>query len=71
MTVKKRDARKATAGRSLAEGEYTYAPNPISITHITPEQKEWVEKRNKAVGIFNTTGDRTMADELGISLPER
>ena len=58
-------------GRPLAEGEYTYAPNPISITTITPEQKDWVEKRNKAIGIFNVTGDRTMADELGIPLPER
>ena len=71
MTAKKRDAKNIPAGEPLAEGEYTYAPNPISITHITPEQREWVEKRNKAVGIFNITGDRTMADELGIPLPER
>ena len=71
MTTRKKDTRRYTTGKPLADGEYTYAPNPISITRITPEQKEWVEMRNKAVGIFNTTGDRTMADELGISLPER
>ena len=71
MTTKRKDTRESLTGRPLAEGEYTYAPNPISITHITPEQKEWVEKSNEAIGIFNTTGDRTMANKLGISLPGR
>ncbi len=71
MTAKRRDARKSLVGRPLAEGEYTYASSPISLSHITPEQKEWVEKCNEAIGVFNTTGDRTMANKLGISLPER
>ena len=71
MTMRKKGARRPITGKPLAEGEYTYAPNPISITHVTPEQKEWVEKSNEAIGIFNTTGDRAPANKLGISLPER
>ncbi|MCY4651563.1 MAG: hypothetical protein OXC95_00190 [Dehalococcoidia bacterium] len=55
----------------LADGEYTDAPNAFtSVWRITPEQKEWVEKYNEAIGILNTTGDRTMVEELGISLSE-
>lgn len=59
-------------GEPLADGEYTDAPNAFnSVWHITPEQEEWVEKYNKAVGIMNTTGDRTMVEELGIPLHKR
>ncbi len=59
-------------GDPLADGEYTNAPNSFaSVWRLTPEQKEWVEKYNKAIGIMNTTGDRTMVEELGISLSDR
>lgn len=59
-------------GEPLADGEYTSAPNSFaSAWHMTPEQREWVKKYNEAIGVFNTTGDRTLAEELGIQLPER
>ncbi len=64
--------KKKVIGEPLADGEYTYAPNTFpSIWHITPEQKEWVDKRNKAIGIFNTTGDKRLIEELGISLEDK
>ena len=64
MTTRIADERELV-GEPLADGEYTDAPNPPpSVWHITPEQEEWVENYNKAVGVMNVTGDRTMLDKL-------
>ena len=66
MEEKTIDGEKLLPGAPLADGEYTYAPSTFSLWRITPEQREWVEKYNEAIGILNTTGDRTKALELGI-----
>ena len=64
MATSTRD-KQELIGEPLAAGEYTDAPNPpSSVWHITPEQEKWVENYNKAVGIMNVTGDRTMLDKL-------
>ena len=66
MEEKTSDRKQLVRNMPLAGGEYTYAPSTFSLWHITPEQREWVDKYNEAIGALNTTGDRTKVLELGI-----
>ena len=66
MEEKTKDREQLVKSTPLPDGEYTYAPSSFSLWHITPEQREWVDKYNEAIGVLNTTGDRTKALELGI-----
>ena len=66
MEEKTTDGEELLTGAPLKYGEYTDAPSTFSLWRITPEQREWVEKYNEAMGILNTTGDRTKALQLGI-----
>ena len=34
--------------------------------HMTPEQREWIDKRDEAIRIFHRTGDKTMAQKIGL-----
>ena len=46
-----------------------WTDNPFRDPKATPEQLEWIEKRNKATRIFQETGDDTMAIEIGLFPP--
>ncbi len=46
-----------------------WTDNPFRDPNITPEQLEWIEKRNEATRIFQKTGDDTMAIEIGLFAP--
>ena len=46
-----------------------WTDNPFRRPDITPEQLEWIEKRNEATRIFRETGDDTMAIEIGLFPP--
>ena len=46
-----------------------WTDNPFRRPDITPEQLEWIEKRNKATRIFQETGDDTMAIEIDLFPP--
>ena len=43
-----------------------WTDNPFRDPNITPEQLEWIKKRNEATRIFHETGDDTMAIEIGL-----
>ena len=47
-----------------------WTDNPFRRPDLTPEQLEWIEKRNKATRIFQETGDDTMAIEVGLFAPQ-
>ena len=46
-----------------------WTDNPFRRPNLTPEQLEWLEKRNEATRIFQETGDDTMAIEIGLFAP--
>ena len=33
---------------------------------MTPKQREWIDKRDEAIRIFHRTGDKTMAQKIGL-----
>ena len=33
---------------------------------VSPEQREWLDKRNKATRVFHETGDSTMGEDIGL-----
>ena len=43
-----------------------WTDNPFRQPDITPEQLKWIEQRNKAMRIFDETGDTTMAEDIGL-----
>ena len=56
------------AERNSATSRFT--DNPFRDPDATPEQLEWIRKRNEATRIFRETGDRTMAVEIGVFAPD-
>ena len=46
-----------------------WTDNPFRDPNATPEQLEWIKKRNEATRIFRETGDDTMAIEIGLFPP--
>ena len=46
-----------------------WTDNPFRRPDITPEELEWIKKRNEATRIFRETGDDTMAIEIGLFPP--
>ena len=46
-----------------------WTDNPFRRPNLTPEQLEWLKKRNEATRIFQETGDDTMAIEIGLFRP--
>ena len=34
--------------------------------HMTPEQREWIDKRDEAIRIFHATGDKKPAQDIGL-----
>ena len=56
------------AERNSATSRFT--DNPFRDPDATPEQLEWIRKRNEATRIFRETGDRTMAVEIGLFAPD-
>lgn len=47
-----------------------WTDNPFRRPDLTPEQLEWIKKRNEATRIFQETGDDTMAIEIGLFDPK-
>ncbi len=47
-----------------------WTDNPFRRPDLTPEQLEWIKKRNEATRIFQETGDDTMAIEIGLFATE-
>ena len=43
-----------------------WTDNPFRDPNATPEQLEWIEKRDQALSIYRETGDDTMAIEIGL-----
>ena len=37
----------------------------------TPEEKEWIRKRDEAIKLFRETGDDSMAIEIGLFPPPK
>ena len=46
-----------------------WTDNPFRQPGLTPEQLEWLDKRDEATRIFQETGDDTMAIEIGLFPP--
>ena len=45
-----------------------FSDNPFwpPRAHMSPEQRDWIDKRDEAIRIFHATGDKTMAQEIGL-----
>ncbi len=43
-----------------------WTDNPFRDPNATPEQLEWLRKRDEALRIYRETGDETMAIEIGL-----
>ena len=45
-----------------------FSDNPFwpPRAHMSDEQREWIDKRDEAIRIFHATGDKTMAQEIGL-----
>ena len=43
-----------------------WTDNPFRPSNLTPEQKEWLDKRDEAIRIFQETGDSKPGEDLGI-----
>ena len=47
-----------------------WTDNPFRDPNLTPEQLEWLKKRDEAMRIYRETGDETMAQEIGLFLKD-
>ena len=43
-----------------------FTDNPFRSPDVTPEQEEWLNKRNEALRIYWATGDKKPAQEIGL-----
>ena len=45
-----------------------FSDNPFwpPRSQMSDEQREWIDKRDEAIRIFHATGDKTMAQEIGL-----
>ena len=43
-----------------------FSDNPFRPKDLSPEENAWRDKRNEALRIFRQTGDKTMAQEIGL-----
>ena len=48
-----------------------WTDNPFRKPNLSPEQLEWLNKRNEATRIYQETGDDTMAIEIGLFPPRK
>ncbi len=44
--------------------------NPFRDPNLSDEEKAWLDKRNEAIRIFQETGDRGPAVEVGLFAPD-
>ena len=51
-------------GKRKAHSRWT--DNPFRKPNLSPEQLEWLNKRDEATRIYHETGDDTMAIEIGL-----
>ena len=47
-----------------------WTDNPF-VSVKTPEQKEWIRKRDEAIRLFREKGDDSMAVEIGLFPPKK
>ena len=43
-----------------------WTDNPFRDPNATPEQLEWLKKRDKAINVYQATGDSVMAEDIGL-----
>ena len=53
-----------------AGNQSRWTDNPFREPNLSPEQTEWLDKRDEAFRIYRETGDRGPAVELGLFNPE-
>ena len=58
--------KKSEEERKAENTRARFSDNPFRTGRETPEQLEWIRKRDEATRIFHETGDTTMAEEIGL-----
>lgn len=50
----------------MSDRNKRWTDNPFRPANLTPEEIEWRDKRDEAIRRFHETGDKTMAQEIGL-----